>query len=104
MPKSERSRRTRGPAKLSKDMKEVIHLAFERAGGVRYLVRQAEAEPKAFMGLLGRIVPNEVRLDVLVALDLGQAIRDNQRFLESHAPPIDVTPSKPATPLVTEEK
>ena len=86
-------------------MKEVIHLAFERAGGVRYLVRQAEAEPKAFMGLLGRIVPNEVRLDVLVALDLGKAMIENQKNLDTlNAPPIDVTPSKPASPLVTEEK
>ena len=52
--------RTKGAiGKLNKDMKEVIHLAFQRAGGIDYLVRQAEAEPKAFMGLLGKIVPNE---------------------------------------------
>ena len=105
MPKPERSKRTRGLAKINKDMKEIIHLAFHRAGGVDYLVRQAHSEPRAFMGLLGRIVPAEVRLDVLVALDLGEAMRLNQKNLDSlSAPPIDVTPLKPANPLVTEEK
>lgn len=65
--------RTKGAiGRLNRDMKDVIHLAFQRAGGIDYLVRQAEAEPKAFMGLLGKIVPAEVRLDVAVALNLGQ--------------------------------
>lgn len=77
--------RTKGAiGKLNKDMKEVIHLAFQRAGGIDYLVRQAEAEPKAFMGLLGKIVPNEVRLDVAVALNLGhemQVASDNLKRL-----------------------
>ena len=80
--------RTKGAiGKLNKDMKEVIHLAFQRAGGIDYLVRQAEAEPKAFMGLLGKIVPNEVRLDVAVALNLGhemQVAADNLARLNRH--------------------
>ena len=82
MPKAEKSKRTRGKSKLSKDMKEIIHLAFSRAGGVNYLVEQAHSEPKAFMALLGRIVPNEVRLDVAVVLDLGLAMQQSQANLE----------------------
>jgi hypothetical protein len=105
MPKPERSKRTRGLAKINKDMKEIIHLAFHRAGGIDYLVEQAHAEPKAFMGLLGRIVPAEVRLDVLVALDLGEAMRLNQKNLDRlNTSTIDVTPSKPTKPLITKEK
>ena len=80
--------RTKGAiGKLNKDMKEVIHLAFQRAGGIDYLVRQAEAEPKAFMGLLGKIVPAEVRLDVAVALNLGHEMKiasDNLARLNRH--------------------
>ena len=75
-------RKPRGKAKLSKDMKEILHLAFERAGGVDYLVAQAHAEPKAFMGLLARIVPVQVALDLAVHYDLGQAMIENQRNLD----------------------
>ena len=63
-------------------MKEVLHLAFERAGGVDYLVKQAHAEPKAFMALLGRIVPAQVALDLAVTFDLGAAMLENQRNLD----------------------
>jgi hypothetical protein len=100
-------KRTRGKSKLSKDMKEIIHLAFERAGGVDYLVEQARSEPKAFMGLLGRIVPNEVRLDVLVALDLGSAMLENERNLQRlNSVTIDAIPETPndvTKPLITKD-
>jgi hypothetical protein len=76
------SRKTGTPNKITKDMKEIIHLAFERAGGVNYLVAQAHAEPKAFMGLLGRIVPVQVALDLAVHFDLGAAMLENQRNLD----------------------
>jgi hypothetical protein len=91
--------------RLTKDMKEIIHLAFSRAGGVDYLVEQARSEPKAFMGLLGRIVPNEVRLDVLVALDLGSAMLENERNLQRlNSVTIDNEPDKPTNVLITKEK
>ncbi len=97
--------RTKGAiGKLNRDMKDVIHLAFRRAGGVSYLVRQAEAEPKAFMGLLAKIVPAEVRLDVAVALNLGhemQIAADNLKRLNRHndmktieAIPVEAKPLK----------
>jgi hypothetical protein len=111
MPKAEKSKRTRGKSKLSKDMKEIIHLAFSRAGGVDYLVEQARSEPKAFMGLLGKIVPNEVRLDVAVALNLGQAMIDNQlnldrlQVIEGNVIATDDTPTheSPAKVLITKD-
>jgi hypothetical protein len=98
--------RTKGAiGKLNKDMKEVIHLAFERAGGVDYLVRQADANPKAFLSLIGRIVPNEVRLDVLVALDLGSAMLENEKNLQRlNSVTIDNEPDKPTNVLITKEK
>ena len=68
-------------------MKDMLYHAFVSAGGVKYLVRQAEAEPKAFMALLGRLVPAEVRLDVAVALNLGhemQIASDNLARLNRH--------------------
>ena len=80
--------------KITKDMKEILHLAFERAGGVDYLVKQSKEEPKAFMALLGRIVPAQVSLDISVSLDLGKALEDAEknraRLNALHT--IDVTP------------
>ena len=61
---------------MTKDIKEVLHIAFDKAGGCDYLVRQAEENPKAFMALLARCIPAQVALDVSVRLDLGQALID----------------------------
>ena len=33
----------------------------DRAGGEDYLLRQADQEPKAFMALLGRVLPMQVQ-------------------------------------------
>jgi len=76
-----RSTKKRGPAALTLDMKHVIHKAFSELGGVKYLVRVGRSDPKTFIGLLGKIVPNEVRLDVMVALDLGAAMIENEKNL-----------------------
>lgn len=52
----------RGPAKLTADVRQMIVEAFEKAGGVEYLARQAEANPQAFMALLGKILPKDVNV------------------------------------------
>ena len=95
------------PNKLTAAVKDRIEQAFNVVNGPHNsgLIKLAAEHPAIFYSLVAKLVPVQATLAVtVVALDLGQAIRDNQRFLESHAPPIDVTPSKPATPLVTEEK
>ena len=53
-------RRKGVPNKITASVKEMILLTLTRAGGVDYLLRQAEAEPKAFLSLVGRILPLEV--------------------------------------------
>ena len=92
-------KRTRGKSKLSKDMKDILHLAFERAGGVDYLVRQADAEPKAFMALIGRLVPAAVTVDVgmnLVSLfDAMETAKARLEPISKEPPLIDVTPNSP---------
>ena len=34
--------------------------ALDKAGGEKYLLRQAEANPVAFMGLLGKVLPLQI--------------------------------------------
>lgn len=57
-------RKKGGENKITKDLREMIKQAFHEAGGVNYLVRQARAEPVAFMSLLGKVIPQEVKATV----------------------------------------
>lgn len=53
----------------------MIQTALEKAhtdGGVGYLVEQAEKNPKAFMTLVGKLVPRQV--DATLRLDAGPEI------------------------------
>lgn len=52
------------PNKLTKALKEMILGALHDAGGQKYLLAQAEREPRAFLALLGRIVPSEVHAEL----------------------------------------
>ena len=42
----------------------MILQALESAGGTTYLVEQAEKSPQAFLSLLGKLVPAEVRAEL----------------------------------------
>ena len=46
--------------KDNKLLREMILRALDRVGGVAYLAQQAKDEPKAFLGLLGRVLPLQV--------------------------------------------
>ena len=51
----------------------MVHAALHEAGGVDYLVRQADENPVAFMSLLGRILPQRIESDApLVPLSLEE--------------------------------
>ena len=65
MPTAQPGRRFGGrakgvPNKFTRQLKELILEALHDAGGVAYLTRQAEANPVAFMALLGRVLPLQV--------------------------------------------
>lgn len=48
------------PNKNTTQIKEMILSALSEAGGVEYLTRQAEENPTAFMGLVGKVLPMQV--------------------------------------------
>lgn len=48
------------PNKITTSIKEAIVEAFDKSGGVEYLVKVAEEDPKTFCGLLGRALPLQV--------------------------------------------
>ena len=43
--------------KLSMSVKQAIEEAFEKAGGVKYLIKVAEEHPQVFCTLLSRLIP-----------------------------------------------
>ena len=67
--------RPKGSAnKLTKDIKEAISQAFDKVGGVDYLARQANENPQAFMTLLGKIIPADVRAQITGKLNIATGV------------------------------
>lgn len=48
--------------KFTRTVKEAILAAFDEVGGHEYLVKQAQENPVAFMGLLAKILPTQIDL------------------------------------------
>lgn len=48
------------PNKNTTEVKNMILEALSKAGGVKYLTKQATENPKAFMALIGRVLPMQV--------------------------------------------
>jgi len=48
------------PNKTTAAIKDMIEGALQDAGGRAYLARQADENPSAFMGLLGKILPKDI--------------------------------------------
>lgn len=51
------------PNKLTADVKAMILMALDQAGGVNYLVQQAADSPCAFLALVGKVLPLTVSND-----------------------------------------
>ena len=52
-----KGRRKGVPNRINRDVKEMVLQALNKAGGAQYLVEQAQANPSAFLTLVGRILP-----------------------------------------------
>ena len=50
------------PNKVNQSIREAIQMAFEQAGGVEYLVRLAQEDPKTFVPLLIKTMPPEPKV------------------------------------------
>ena len=75
------------PNKITASVKASILEAFEKVGGVDYLCKQAEANPTAFLSLLGRILPTQTELtgkdgqELIPKPDLSKLSHDQLRTL-----------------------
>jgi hypothetical protein len=66
--------------KITRDVRLMITKALVLAGGVAYLRRQADANPAAFLGLVGKTLPKEVNLNANGSLRLTM-------YLSTEEPP-----------------
>jgi hypothetical protein len=83
-PKPESSGRKKGVVnKTTADIKEMINNALHLAGGEDYLVRQADENPVAFMGLIGKILPKEIAAELSGNLTIASITR---RIIDSKEP------------------
>lgn len=67
--------RPKGSAnKITKDIREAISQAFDKAGGIEYLVQVSKTKPEVFCSLLGKIIPAEVRAKVDATLNVATGV------------------------------
>jgi len=52
------------PNKITRELKEMILGALDEAGGQEYLTKQALENPNAFMTLIGKVLPMQVKADL----------------------------------------
>lgn len=57
-------RKKGSPNKVTKELKTMILGALDENGGQKYLSQQAQENPTAFLQLLGKILPNEMKAQV----------------------------------------
>ncbi len=50
------------PNKVNQSIREAFQMAFEQVGGVEYLVRLAQEDPKTFVPLLLKTLPPEPKV------------------------------------------
>jgi len=50
------------PNKVTKELKEMILGALDKAGGEDYLIQQAQENPNAFLTLLGKVIPKDLNI------------------------------------------
>jgi hypothetical protein len=72
------------PNKATKELKDMISAALDELGGVKYLKEQGKKNPQAFMSLLGKILPKDIKADITgdINITLAQAIEQARERLK----------------------
>lgn len=56
------------PNKITQTIKEALEASFNQVGGAAYLAEMARKEPKAYMAMLGKAMPQQINANVQAAL------------------------------------
>ena len=60
-------------------VKKQIVKALDLVGGVDYLVRMAEKQPRTFMTLIGKVIPSETNVKISGKIEKIEVIRRDSR-------------------------
>ena len=72
--------RTAGtPNKIPSDLRAMILGALDDVGGRQYLVEQAGENPKAFMALVGKTLPKEIKAEIAATHVISNLTPEQQR-------------------------
>ena len=64
------------PNRVTSDVRAMIHGALDELGGQAYLVQQARENPGAFLTLIGKILPKEIKADVSTVSASPEKLRE----------------------------
>lgn len=64
-------------------MREMVWQAFENKGGVAYLEEHADENPRAFMALLNKMIPQAVEVDPADGARVAERMREARRRLRA---------------------
>lgn len=97
------------PNKATAELRDLVLGALDRAGGEKYLVRQARRNPAAFLGLLGKCLPRDITItgsmtwaaivDAVAAARAPKALeapKVEPRMIEAQAVRVLPAPAPPA--------
>ena len=72
--------------KYTRAIKEMVEEALHRAGGVDYLVKQAEKNPVAFMGLVGKLMPRKIdaEISIFTGEDLVDRLQEGRTLMAKY--------------------
>jgi len=89
------------PNKVTNELKEMVLEALDRAGGVAYLKKQASANPAAFLSLVGKLLPREIRPEESGRLTIGDLIEASYARLEERSAQSEVQVDNATPKLLT---
>lgn len=82
------------PNKINKELKDMVLGALSDAGGQKYLSQQAIENPGAFMSLVGKLLPKEIKADVDMKSE--SVVSHSLAFLDTVQSKLDAIRSKQA--------
>ena len=64
-PNAGKGRQKGVPNVVTRDLREMILTALDKAGGSEYLYEQSLSNPNAFMALVGKCLPKDVKAEIV---------------------------------------
>lgn len=69
------------PNKGTAELRDMILLALDRAGGVKYLQDRAKDTPASFLALIGKVLPQNINANV--SFDVAGAVAEAEERLRA---------------------